>query len=180
MSSARTDIGRVRSVNPAKREARVEPRPGFSGALNGRNEVEFELQGGKRAKFAVQTVEEQHRYVKLTLAEGTSTDDVASLRGAKVFADAQAAKPTNPFAMNAAEFVGFVVADLAGNAVGTVAGGFNTPAHGVIEIARDGASSLLAPFVPEVVANIDLVARRIVVRNTEDHMVENDTGGTMA
>ena len=126
MSTARTDIGRVRSVNPAKREARVAPRPGFSSALNGRSEVEFEVVGGKRITFAVETVEEQDRYVKLTLAEGTSTDDVASLRGAKVFADAQPPAPDDPFAMDAAEFEGFVVTDLAGKTVGTVAGGFNT------------------------------------------------------
>lgn len=177
MSTARTDIGRVRSVNPAKREVRVAPRPGFEGALNGRNEVEFVLRDGKHSVLAVQTVEEQDRYVKLTLAEGTSADDVASLRSAKVMADAVARKPGDPFKVAAAEYEGFAVEDLHGAAIGIVAGGFNTPAHGVIEIARRDGKSLLAPFVSEVIAEIDWTKRRIVVRDAEAHMVENDTGG---
>jgi hypothetical protein len=37
----RREVGRVRSVNPARREVRVTPRRGYERALAGRNEVEF-------------------------------------------------------------------------------------------------------------------------------------------
>lgn len=177
MSSA--GVGRVRSVNPAKREVRVTPRPGFEGALNGRSEVEFVLADGKHTVFAVDTVEEQNRCVKLTLAEETSANDVASLRGASVIADAVARTPDDPFQVAASDYVGFTVRDLKGNTLGVVCAGFNTPAHGVIEIERAGGSTVLAPFVPEVIAKIDVAARRIVLGDAEAHIVDSGSGGAM-
>ncbi len=180
MSGPPAEIGRVRSVNPARREVRVAARPGYAGAFAGRSEMEFALSGGGRAAFAVETVEEQNRYVKLTLAAGTSADDVASLKGAKVFAGASRALPDSPFEAAAAEYAGFRVTDLVGDEVGVVAGGFNTRAHGVLEIAQAGGASVLAPFVPEVVAEIRLAERVIVLRDAEAHLVALDGDGTMA
>lgn len=174
------EIGRVRSVNPARREVRVAPRHGYDRALAGRGEVEFVIEGGKRVTYAVETVEEQDRYVKVTLAAGTATDDVASLKGARVLADAAPEIPDNPFEIAAEEFEGFTVRGPDGSEVGVVAGGFNTRAHGVLEIKRPDGRPLLAPFVSEVVAGIDLDRRAIVLRDVEAHLAEQDGDGTLA
>jgi 16S rRNA processing protein RimM len=179
MSQARIILGRVRSVNPARREVRVTLWPGHASALAGAATVEFEPDDGKRRAFTVETVEEQNRCVKLTLAQDASDSDVAALRGAAVIGPAAQGAARDAFDMDAAEFEGFDVVDAQGNAVGAVAGGFNTPAHGVIEIDRGGGRMALAPFVPEVVADVEWEARRIVIRDVEAHIAEQD-GGAMA
>ena len=180
MSDARIEIGRVRSVNPARREVRVTPRRGYERALNGLREIEFAMDRGQRQTVAVETVEEQERCVKLTLAQGTSPDAVAALKSAKVLGEPGVTAAADPFRMDAAKFAGFAVVDMDGNAVGVVSGGFTTPAHGVIEIARHSATRVLAPFVPEVIAHIDEDARVIVLRDIEAHLAEQDGGDTMA
>lgn len=177
MTEARTEIGRVRSVNPSRREVRVTPRKGFEKAFAKKADIEFGIHGGKRATYAVDTVEEQQRCVKLTLAQSVSMDTVASLRGARVYAGAAPVTPDDPFEAEAREFEGFSVVDAKGQPVGVVESGFNTAAHGVIEIARGGGRKLLAPFVPEVIEEVDWPGRKIVIRDIEAHVVEVD-GGT--
>lgn len=53
---------------------------------------------------------------------------------------------------------------LDGVPVGTVAEVHSRPANDVLEVRRDGADPLLLPFTHDAVREIDLAARRIVVR----------------
>ena len=67
-----------------------------------------------------------------------------------------------------ADLVGLTAFDEGGEVVGAVEETFETPAHEVLVIRREGARALYVPFTLEHVPEMDLEAARLVVRPPEE------------
>jgi 16S rRNA processing protein RimM len=66
------------------------------------------------------------------------------------------------------DLVGLMAVSEAGAAVGVVEETFETPAHEVLVVSREGAPALYVPFTLEHVPEVDLEAARVVVRPPGD------------
>jgi len=66
------------------------------------------------------------------------------------------------------DLVGLRAVDGAGEVVGTVGETFETLAHEVLVIRKEGVPALYVPFTLEHVPRVDLEARRVVVRPPEE------------
>lgn len=170
------DIGRVRSVNPAKREVRVTVRAGYAGAYENLNWLELEPVDGERVRCQVTECRMRNSEAIVALSAGVSRDRVAVFKGARAMMPARDVPPPDPFEVRASEYDGFAVEDEHGARLGTVVGGMATPTHGVIEIETAPGESALAPVVPEVVSEVDWDGRRLVLRDVERFRVEDDGG----
>lgn len=179
------EIGRIRSVNPAKRELRVTVAEDSSGALDAADFVEIERAGETPVRCKVEEVTHHGTEAVVALSAGVSRDLVRQWKGATVLGpSAGAATPgeSDPYAADPATYVGYKVYTAAGDFVGEVVDAFRTPAQGVLEIGRPGGpatgKTVLVPLVPEIVT-IETDASRLAIPTIELFDVdEDDAPGT--
>ncbi|MCC6831357.1 MAG: 16S rRNA processing protein RimM [Thermoleophilia bacterium] len=100
----------------------------------------------------------------LTLDGVDDRDAADALRGARVeVPEARLPAPTAADEFYVRDLVGCEVL-LDGAPIGTVGEVHTRPANDVLEVRRDGADPVLLPFTHDAVREVDLAARRIVVR----------------
>lgn len=91
-------------------------------------------------------------------------DQADALRGWRVeVPESRLPAPEEPDEFYVRDLVGCAVL-VDGAVIGTVAEVHSRPANDVLEVRRDGADPLLLPFTHDAVREVDLAARRIVVR----------------
>lgn len=101
----------------------------------------------------------------LVLFDGVGERDAAEgLRGVRLLADVaddeQSADPDEYFDHR---LVGLEVVTTGGAAVGAVTEVLHFPGQDLLAVRREGAAEVLVPFVAQIVPEIDLAGRRIVI-----------------
>lgn len=168
-------IGVVASVNPTRREVRVNPARGRRHEYTGMTWARFLLKNGESMRCRVASTREvASGQVVLTMAPGVTRDNVALLRGAKAVLDTNDGSARADDAYEFEDLVGFAVVDEADAEVGKVIDAFETPAHGVVEVAEPDGRAFMLPVVEEVVTAVDIGARVLAVRAIAPHMVRNE------
>jgi len=76
---------------------------------------------------------------------------------------AEVGSPSDPDEFNDHELVGLAVVSPSGEPLGEVARIDHAPASDLIVLAKAGGGTALIPFVKEIVPEVDLEARRVVV-----------------
>jgi 16S rRNA processing protein RimM len=100
----------------------------------------------------------------IATAEGIADRDAAeALRGTQLWVGRDKLPPAEEDEFYHADLIGLAAVDEAGNPLGHVAALHDFGAGEVIEIAREGATSLVLPFTREVVPVVDIAAGRVVV-----------------
>jgi 16S rRNA processing protein RimM len=124
------------------------------------------LAGERRRIFAVRQTPKGF----LVDVEGVGNrEDANSLKGEELLLDRAELDATQEDEFYVADLVGLTVLDAAGKTIGTVKDTFETGAHEVLVVREaDGGSSLYVPFTQEHVPNLDLEARRVVIRPPEE------------
>ncbi len=164
MDRSWTSIGTVASVNPARRELRVEPGRGRAPDLEAATRVEVVLRDGEKIVCRVTGTKVAGKVVVLSLAPGVLRDSVARMKGAQVLADV-AAEPESDGLLSMADLPGLEILSEEGDLLGVVRDAFLTPAHGVIEVEQADGKSFMLPVVDEVVVTADLDRGIVVVRD---------------
>jgi 16S rRNA processing protein RimM len=96
-----------------------------------------------------------------------SREDTEAYRQMSVFADAEDLPPLEEDEFFIHDLVGLDVSDEDGGAVGTVTDVLHLPAQDVLVVSRSGREPAMIPVVDEFIVDIDVEARRIVVRPIE-------------
>jgi ribosomal 30S subunit maturation factor RimM len=165
-------IGRVVSVRPGKREARIRPERRSAHLLAGAEWLAVALDAGAPLRCKVAALRDVGDAFVAEFAAGVPRDTVAAMRGAEVVVPAAEWAPEEGV-LDVDALAGFAAVDEAtGEALGAVTGGFDTPAHPVLEIDRPGAGPLLVPAVDEVLVRIDETERRVVLRDAGDFALD--------
>lgn len=125
--------------------------------------VVWEPEGDVRQPARVVGVRRHGDAVLLSLEGCTSPEAAASLAGRLVAIPESEALPPGPGRFYPWQLAGCRVVTEDGRPVGTVAGVEPGPAHDLWVVA-DGAREHLIPAVPEIVVDLDLRQRRVVIR----------------
>lgn len=169
----RMEIGSVSSVNPARRELRIDAERGYKRALAELEWIRLIPRGGKELRCRVAKVKTASGVIVVTLVAGVLRDTVAGLKGAAVVARPEELKEPAQEELTFLDTVGFEVIGPDGLRIGTLTDVIETPAHAVLEIEGDDGHSVLVPAIEEVVAGIDWERERVVVHDLAPYSVDN-------
>jgi len=165
------EIGRVRSVQPAKRTLRVTPHPARPHALGTPEWVRVMLRNGEVLRCKVLRCE-TGQSMTLALAPGVSRDDVAAMKGAALVVPAEEVPPAPEGFWHVSELVGMAVCGEDGGPLGTVEAVEEGLAQNWFTVEMTDGKRLLAPAVPELIVAVDREARRVTVRDLSPFAVE--------
>jgi 16S rRNA processing protein RimM len=119
----------------------------------------------------VQGVRYQHTrkgtLVILKLETIDSREEAETLRGALLYAPADALPELDADEFYLRDLVGLTVIEENGDRIGVVEDVLTFPGQDMLVIARDGQSSAMVPAVPEFVTTVDLEAGQITLRTIE-------------
>ncbi len=180
MAEEFADAGHVKSVNPARRELRVEAADGVIAKLEGRAWLHVRDAAGAVTRYKIVEFSPQSGFAIVTVVVGVPRDTVAGLKGRRVVLPADEMEERGGWEVDAAELAGMTVVGVNGPLLGEVVAGFETKANGVLEVLRPDGTSLLLPLVREVVEKVDWDARKVVVHDIAPFAVEQDGGPRLA
>lgn len=172
MAKQRIEVGLVRSVNPARRQLRIDVTPGRDRHLADAAWVMLALRGEPELRCRVERVdarEDKPGEFAVTLAPGVTRDAVARMRYAAVTVEGESA-PAEDYGL--ADLAGMEVVDRAGQRLGTVTNMYCSGANDVIEIAKCDGGTLLAPVIEPVIARVDLEKNVLVLGDYAPYTVE--------
>ena len=112
---------------------------------------------------------------RLSLEGVDDRDEALALRGRLVVARAEHLEPLAPGEYYQYELCGCRVEDAAGRTIGVVHGIWETGAPDVLVVV-DGGRERLVPATPEILRQVDVVARRIVIDAPPGLLDDDDTG----
>jgi len=171
MTARRTEIGKVHSVNPPKRELRIRP---FSGEIP--PDVAWLYVAGAagvETRYRVERIDGD----RVILTAGVTRDAVAQLRGATVCADVDVTA-ADDWQNRLAALEGFAVTDEADVRLGTVAAVYATGSNAAIEVARTDGGSLILPAIDRVIVSVDMERGRVAVKDIALYAVESSNPRT--
>ncbi len=164
MSELRTLIGRVTSVNPAKREIRVTPIARRVPDISGVETVYVAAAGQSELACKTAAIRMTSDQIIVELAPGVLRDTVASFRNGAVSVDSAGLRPVDTPEFEGESLLGFYIETADHGRIGRVAAVMDTPAHDVLEIETPGGGSILAPLVEEWIDRIDW-DKRVIFAN---------------
>lgn len=102
----------------------------------------------------------------VVIAKVDGVDDrtqAEALKGLKLYVDRSALPPPGADSLYQADLVGLQAERTDGEVLGTVMAFHNFGAGDVMEVKNGGGESVLIPFTEEVIAEVDMTGRRILV-----------------
>ena len=163
-------IGRIESVQPARREVRLTPPTRLRDVIAAAGWLTVTTAEGRALRCKVSGVRWHGDAALIALAPGVPRDTVANMRGLDAAIETVDA-PQEDDGLDAAELMDMTVADEAGREIGKIVGVIDTPAHGVLEIERAGGDVAMVPAIPETIARVDWDAGRVTVRDLTPYAV---------
>lgn len=180
-AEAYVSIGRIRSVNPARRELHIDIDKGRRSQFETLEWLRVVCGSGNTLRCRVAALRiDSDKKAAATLTAGVSKDVVRGMKGARVVVLEEELQPRSAWDFAPEELVDMTMVTLSGETLGTVAGAFETAAHMVIEVEKTKGGSFLLPAVREVVKEIDFESRRIVVLEIEGFAVDDDNSEQLA
>lgn len=158
--SARILIGVVGAPHGVRGEVRIKPFTEEPLALKAYGPLETE-DGSQR--FAVEAARLQGDMVIARLAGVTDRDQAAALTNRRLFVPRERLPRTADDEFYQADLIGLRAERANGEALGTIASVADFGAGDLLEIARDGESSVFLPFTQAFVPLVDLQGGRLVI-----------------
>lgn len=173
MAATCLQIGTIRTVNPARRQARIEVFPGQGGQFLDMEWLCALLRDGTECRCKVLDVSGQSDERLVSFASGVSRDTVARLKGAAVVVarEDKRARPDGEY--EASELLGSEAYDEEGHLLGTVANVYPGGVQAAIEIERPGGTVFLLPVIEQTIARVSLEEGRIVLRTLDPYIVDD-------
>lgn len=171
MDAGRVEIGVVRSVQPGRREVRVEIEPLWREAMAGAEWLHVVPRGGPEQRCRVTQMRDAGDALVLTLAPGVPRDVLAGFRGARVLAAEGMLESARP-ELAGPEWVGWTVLGPDGQACGSVAEVYVTPMNAAVTLMLADGRRRTFPVIPEVIAQVDAAAGVIRLHDVDAYGVD--------
>jgi len=166
-------MGTVKSVNPARRELRIDPTKRFEKGAKDLEAVRVFLGQDQPLLCRVDAISANPAGLIVTLGAGISRDQVARMKNAVVDAPPLKRARATAETMAASEWIGLEVLGVDGARIGRIAGCIESPAHDILEIDAPDGQQLLLPAIEQTVESIDLDAGRVLVRDIRPYVISN-------
>lgn len=173
MAATWARLGTVRSVNPARRELRVDPTRRFESGAEGITKVRVTMRGGETMLCTVADVSANPGGLIVTLGAGIPRDSVARMKGGAVETEQARRRTAATAQMDAADWIGLDVLGAAGDRIGVVTGCIESPAHDILEIETPDGQEVLLPAIAETVESIDLDTRCVTVGDIGPYVIRD-------
>jgi len=111
--------------------------------------------------YVLRRVRDEREELLIELDEVGDKDAADALRGRTLSVDRASLPAPDADELYLADLVGCEVFDTGGKRIGVIEGSFHAGAHETL-IVKDGAREQLLPWVPHMVIEVDLPARRVV------------------
>jgi 16S rRNA processing protein RimM len=167
-------IGTVRTVNPARRELRVDVDAVHAHQFDGLERVALGPDERSLTCCRVDAVSLRGNEATIRLSAGVTRDSVAAMRKAGVFIEVSARKARPDSGWNPPELLGLTVVGEGDTVLGTIAELIETPANDVIEVAKPGGGSLMLPVIEQVIESVDLETGRVYVGDIAPYVVDDE------
>jgi len=155
MTQEWVQIGRVRSVNPGRREVRIAPAQDCGQAFAALTWLHLSLRDGERMRCRVAMMRGGDAPVA-TLAVGVPRDHVARMKGAAVLLERAAVEATVPEQRQEPAIApGMRVVGPDGAEIGVIKDIYKTGANEACVIEKAGGGVMLLPLIEQVVAHVD-------------------------
>ena len=156
------ELGPIVNRHGIRGELRLLPHNPQSDAAASSDELVLLWPGGRRETRRVRGARRHKRFVLLQLDGVADADAAEALVGCTVAVPRAALPPAGRDAVYHADLLGCAVVTTAGETLGTVREIMSTRSNDVC-VVRDGRREVLVPMVADVIAEIDLAGRRVVV-----------------
>jgi 16S rRNA processing protein RimM len=156
------ELGPIVNTHGIRGEVRLLPHNPESPTAAQPGPVVLVHRDGRREPRQVRSTRRHKRFVLLTFDGVADPDSAAALVGCTVAVPRAALPPPGPDAVYHADLIGCAVVTSDGRALGTVAQMMTTGSSDIC-VVRDGAREVLVPLIADVVAELDVAGRRLVV-----------------
>ncbi|NUM56218.1 MAG: hypothetical protein HUU46_21475 [Candidatus Hydrogenedentes bacterium] len=173
MAGAWSRIGVVRSVNPAKRELRIDPARASANRAEQLKRVRVAVCGGETMVCTVDAAKSNGDGWIVTLGSGVSRDAVANMKGATVDTERRRTESVAPAELDAADWIGLNVVGADRARIGVITGCIESPAHDILEIETPDGRQVLLPAIEQTVESIDLETRTVTVGDIAPHVISD-------
>ncbi|MEW6182585.1 MAG: ribosome maturation factor RimM [Bacillota bacterium] len=156
-------IGEIVAPHGHRGTVRVLPLTDFPERFSGMSTVTV-FKDGQCRKYTVESAERHKRFVLLKLAEVKDMNAAELLRGTLIKVPREEAAPLPDGSYYIFDVIGLEVWAEDGSRLGTISEVFQTGANDVYSIRLTDGREILIPALKEVVLEIDVPGRRMVVR----------------
>lgn len=160
-AAARVELGRVTTVNPAKREARARIAHGLELDTAALAWAWF-TRDSVCARYKVAQAGASDGELRLRFAPGVPMDTVRGLQGAAVAVDAAVLLSRGPLWRRVREMVGLTALTRDGSRAGVVVEAYEGPKTGAIKVESDDGTAWIVPVIDSAVIALE-EARGVVV-----------------
>ncbi|MBX7256875.1 MAG: ribosome maturation factor RimM [Candidatus Hydrogenedentes bacterium] len=174
MTGSWVEIGVVRSVNPARRELRVQPRRSGRSRIEGADWVYVGRSANTPVRCKVANVTAGNEWIVIALAAGVPRDAVAGMRNAVVYVEPETSSARQAGEYEVSELIGLEVVSNRGERIGTIRDAMETGANDVIEIETATGKRFLLPVIESIVESIHWNEGQVVVGEYGPYAVDDE------
>ncbi|MCL4691335.1 MAG: 16S rRNA processing protein RimM [Candidatus Hydrogenedentes bacterium] len=167
-------IGTVRTVNPARRELRIDAEGAQTHQFDGLEWVGLGRNADAVTRCRVESSTVRGDDATVRLSAGVTRDSVAAMRKAGVFIEGSTRKARPDGGWHPDDLLGLTVVGPGGAVLGTIAEWIETGANDVMEIEKPGGGRLLLPAIEQVIESVDLEAGRVYVGDISPYAVDDE------
>ncbi len=160
--NALVELGAIVNRHGLRGELRLLPHNPASEIADAAEELMLVHRDGRRESRRVRGARRHKLFVLLTLDGVDDADAAEALIGCKVAVPRSALPPAGPDAAYHADLIGCAVHTDAGIALGTVHEVMAMPSNDVLVVRGAGREHLI-PLIADVIAELDVAARRVVI-----------------
>lgn len=175
MTQEWVQIGRVRSVNPGRREVRIAPAQDCEQAFAALRWLHLALRDGEKMRCRVAVMRGGDAPVA-TLALGVPRDHVARMKGAAVLLERAEVEATIPEQRRRRPAItpGMRVVGPDGAEIGVIKDIYKTGANEACVIEKTHGGVMLLPLIEQVVAHVDPAAAVVQVSDIAPFAVDEE------
>ena len=173
MAAAWVRAGKIRSVNPARRELRLTPTREVAGASANIAGARVILADGATVACKVEHVNATPDGWILTLGAGAPRDTVAAMKNAALEVMLPKRKRSVPDELTAEDWIGLNVVGADGARIGVIRGCIESRAHDILEIKRPDGQEFLLPAVEQTIESIDLETGQVTVGDMRPYVIDH-------
>lgn len=175
MTDSLVQIGKVVSINAARRLLRVKPDPRHARMFAALDWLYVARTSGKPLRCKVESSRMAGDVAHVTLVPGVTRDTVTQMEGASVSVDAtQQRRRKSKADFHISEVAGFAAVNSRGESLGTVIETYSAPANDVVEIETTKGEKVMVPAVPEVILEIDFDRRTVVIEDLTPYVITDE------
>ena len=175
--AALVELGGIVNLHGIRGEMRLLPHNPDTTLITGTSELVLVRRDGTRETRRVRGARRHKQFVLLTLEGVDSADAAQALIGCRVAVPRTALPPAGPNAVYHADLIGCAVVTTDGADLGQVREMLVTGSSDICVVRGAGREHLI-PMIADVIVQIDVPTRRIVVRPLPGLLDDADEGGS--